>query len=304
VLSTLWAGGTVVLQPRFSRSRYWPAAIEHRATVGSHVNFTTAALMADAVPSHRFRQWITPRFDVRQQQRFGLTLVAGWGMTETLVQVIVSRPGCSSVDGAIGRPSLAYGVHVEDDAGAPVAPGDAGHLLVRGERGVSLFKGYDGDDAATAQAFDARGLFGTGDRVRLCADGSILFEDRLKDVIKVGGENVSALEVEQAIARVPGVKEAAVVARPDPAYGETVVAFVVPAAGAPADLPARVAEECARRLAKFKVPREVRLLEALPRVGVGKVAKAVLRDALRQDAAALPQVLALARSTVAEEPAP
>ena len=105
-------------------------------------------------------------------------------------------------------------------------------------------------------------------------DGSIVFSERAKDVIKVGGENVSPAEVERAMLEVPGVREAAVVGRSDPAFGEVVVAFV---AGAGDDLAPRVAAHCAQVLAKFKVPREVVVVDALPRGNLGKIAKNELK---------------------------
>jgi len=299
VLSTMWAGGTVVLQPRFSRSRYWPAALRHAATVGSHVNFTTRVLSTDPVPAHAFRLWITPQMHEAQQAHFGIPFVAGWGMTEVLAQVIVSEPGWPAASGAIGRASLAYELRVEGDDGAAVRAPGSGHLLVRGVPGLSLFREYDGDAPATAAAFDAAGFFATGDRVRLDTDGSIFFEERLKDVIKVRGENVSALEVEQVIARLDGIREVAVVGKPDLAYGEKVLAFVVPdppcGPAGNGDLVQRVRDECERRLSRFKRPHEVRVIEALPRIGVGKVAKSALRElALQEDgdrSTALPRSL-------------
>lgn len=278
-LATMFAGGTVVLQPRFSASRFWDVAIATRATVSSHVNFTVASVMRRPLDGHAFRRWITVREEHAVQRRLGIEMVAGWGMTEVLAQVVVSTPGLPAADGSIGRPSLAYRVRVEDDAGRPVAPGSAGHLVVHGVPGVSIFSRYDDDPQATAEAFDAQGGFRTGDSVELCVDGSIRFVERIKDVVKVGGENVSALEVEQFLARLPGVREAAVVGMPDALYGEVVVAFVVVEDG-PADPAPALIAACEAGLSRYKVPRRVWRVKALPRIGVGKVAKAALRQAL------------------------
>ena len=112
------------------------------------------------------------------------------------------------------------------------------------------------------------------------------FGDRIKDVLKVGGEGVSASEIEAVVARTPGVRECAVVARADDTYGEVPVAFVVPKPDLSPEergaLPAAIIARCAEQLAKFKVPREARLIEAMPMVGFGKVAKARLREMARE----------------------
>lgn len=282
MLSTMWAGGTIVLQPGFSGSRYWPVAMKHRATVGSHVHFTLAALRARPVPRHAFRLWVTSTHDRAAMAHYGVDMVAGWGMTEVLVQVLVSRPEQGALTGGIGRPSLFYGIKVVDDAGAEVRPGEVGNLLVKGVRGLSVFREYDGDSAATEASFDSQGFLLTGDRVRLKEEGWYEFTDRSKDVIKVRGENVSAAEVESVILRVPGVREVAVVGKPCDMQGETVVAFVGHAVDLVPEqvqaLSGTIREHCARHVARFKIPGEVHLVPRLPRIGIGKVAKATLRE--------------------------
>lgn len=280
--STMWAGGTIVLQPRFSRSRYWPVALKHKATVGSHVHFTLAALRSEQVAAHSFRRWVTAMHDHAAAAHYGVDLVAGWGMTEVLTQVLVSRPEQGTLAGGIGRPSLYYDVKVVDDDGRPVRPGEAGNLLVKGLRGMSIFSEYDGDIAATDASFDDQGFFMTGDRIRLHEDGWFAFTDRVKDVIKVRGENVSAAEVEAAVLKVPGVREVAVVGKPCPMQGEVVVAFVGHLSALSDQqmeaLPEAIREHCARNLAQFKIPTEIHLVAKLPRIGIGKLAKATLRE--------------------------
>lgn len=282
-LPALWAGATVVLQPRFSASRFWPVALEHRATVTTQVLFTINALKQAPVPAHRFRQWCAARHEPAAQALFRVPCVLGaWGMTEMVGQPIVGDPAATPRPLSLGRASPAYDIHILDDDGRPVRPGQVGHLLVGGRRGVSIFAGYDGDAKATAEAFDEHGRFRTGDRVRLHDDGWIQFSDRTKDIIKVGGEGVSAAEIEAVVAAVPGVREVAVVAKPDPAYGEVPAAFVILAQDVASDRAAAIAEqiraECRTALARFKVPRDVIVVPDFPRVGFGKIAKAQLRD--------------------------
>ena len=179
---------------------------------------------------------------------------------------------------------------VEDDVlpvrdARAVEAGGTGHLLIRGVRGLSLFQEYLGNAKATADSFDPDGWFCTGDRVSLLPDGSIQFGDRDKDMLKVGGENVAASEIERVIAAVPGVHECAVVARKHLMLDEVPIAFVLPTPDCAPDLAARVRTACAAQLADFKHPREVRVVDALPRSTLEKIAKAELRRRLADEAA-------------------
>jgi crotonobetaine/carnitine-CoA ligase len=281
-LPTLWAGATVLLQPRFSASRYWPSAIEHKATLGSQVLFTSRLLAQQDVPPHHFRQWTDavcrPEFDIH----FKLRTIGGWGMTEMVAQPIITDPTLPSIPHTIGRPSTAYDLRVVDDTGHALESTGKGQLLVRGVRGVSIFAEYFKDPKATSEAFDAEGYFLTGDIVKLHHHGALEFSERSKDVIKVGGEGVSAAEIEQVIGQVSGVLEAAVVARSDAHFGEVAIAFIRIKADASADCVQRIMTHCQATLAKFKVPREVIVLEDFPRVGFGKLSKARLREMARE----------------------
>ncbi len=279
----IWIGGTVVLQPRFSASRFWPDSLKYRATLTSQVGFTTVVLGKQEIPkNHHYRQWIVSHHDPDFPVRFGVkTCIGSYGMTELISPVIVGDPWSAPRPGSLGRPSLAYTIRVVDDEGRPVKPGTQGNLLIGGVRGLSIFQEYYGNPAATKDAFDADGFFRTGDVVTAHDDGWIQFGDRAKDVIKVGGEGVASSEIEAVMRKVPGVREAAAVGKPDPTYGELVVAFVELEASAPPDISERILERCRASLAKFKVPREIIVLDALPLVGNGKIHKVKLRDSLK-----------------------
>ena len=162
----------------------------------------------------------------------------------------------------------------------PTEVGDTGNLAIKGIPGLSLFTEYLHNEKATRESFDEHGFFLTGDRVTRLENGFIRFGDRAKDMLKVGGENVAASEIEQVIAVVAGVREAAVVAKKHPMLDEVPVVFIIPhggVAGAAPDLHDRVMAACRNGLADFKVPREIRLVDDMPRSTLEKVAKAELR---------------------------
>ena len=275
VLATLWAGGTVVLLPRFSASRFWPLSLQHRASFTSMVPFCVKALAAQEVPAeHGYRAWGNAIWSQALETRYRLGILGWWGMTEMVTHPIVGDPGKPGREGAIGRAAPEYQVAVQREDGSPVAPGEPGHLLVRGVRGLSIFAEYLNDPAATEASFDAQGFFRTGDLVVPHADGFIQFVERAKDVLKVGGENVGAAEIEAVIRRLPGVADVAVVGQSHPMLHEVPVAFVVaPRAGVADDILAA----CRAALAPFKVPREVVVVADLPRGTIEKVSKVALR---------------------------
>ncbi len=283
VLASLWVGASVVLQPRFSASRFWPISLKHGATWSSMVPFCAKALLDQPRPqAHSYRFWGNGVCEPAWDHAFGVKTIGWWGMTETVSHGVVGSPHQSDAPMSMGRPSPGYEIHVLDDDGQPVGPGEVGELFVRGQPGVSLFLEYASDPVATAAAFREDGLFATGDRIRLGENGFLYFVDRAKDMLKVGGENVATSEIEQVIAGVPGVAEAAVVGMSHPMLDEVPVAFVIPLAGESRDaLCARIESACSATLAAFKRPREIRIVDSLPRSTLEKVAKAVLRAMLK-----------------------
>jgi len=285
ILATLWAGGSAVVQPRFSASRFWPVSLRHRCTWLSVIPFCIRALMNQEVPAHHYRLWGAGVCSPPTDERFKVKTIGWWGMTETITHGTVGHVQHANVPMSIGRPAPEYQIHVLDPEGRPVGPGETGDLLVGGVRGLSLFLEYLNNPQATADSFNAQGLFMTGDRVKRLPDGSLAFSDRSKDMLKVGGENVAASEIEAVIITVPGVREVAVVAKRDPMYDEVPVAFVLhdpdaPGAGDRAALADRIQAVCTERLSGFKRPREVRVVDSLPRSTLEKVAKAELRRLL------------------------
>ncbi len=281
MLSTHWSGGTLVVQPRFSSSRFWEVSLKHGITWGSTIPFAFKALMGQPVPEHSYRFWGTAAHLPAVGAHFGVDTIGWWGMTETLTHGIVTDPDQPGPHGTIGRVAPEYEIEIRADDGSLVDAGGSGQLFIRGVRGVSMFKEYYGNDEANAAAFDEAGWFDTGDIVRADDDGWLFFSDRAKDMLKVGAENVAASEIESVILQTGLVAEVAVVAQKHHMLDEVPVAFVIPAPGAPADEVAeRIIDHCTELLADFKVVRDVHVVDELPRSTLEKVAKAELRARL------------------------
>lgn len=282
VLATLWAGGTAVVLPRFSSSRFWQISLEHRCTWFSMVPFCARALMDQEVPPHHYRLWGNGVCEPPTDPHFRVRTLGWWGMTETITHGTIGSAHLPCASLSMGRPAPEYQIRVEVE-GRPAEPGETGDLAIRGVRGLSLFAEYLDNPQATAESFDVDGFFQTGDRVTVGADGWLYFADRSKDMLKVGGENVAASEIELVIITVPGVAEAAIVGRKDPMLDEVPVAFVLAPGLEPAQraaLASAVQDACRDALADFKRPREVRVVEELPRSTLEKVAKVELRKLL------------------------
>jgi carnitine-CoA ligase len=278
-LATLWAGGTIVLQPRFSASRFWPVSVECGCTFTVMMRFCLTALDRQEIPNHRYRLWNYGMLDPALGQRYRVRTNASWGMTEVVTEGTISEASLPCALGGIGRPAPEYQIRIVDDDGQSVGPGAIGHLEVRAQRGVGLFLEYYDDPAGTEAAFTGDGFFRTGDLVVQVEDGSLRYVARAKDMLKVGGENVAAAEIERVIAGVDGVREAAVVGKPHEFLTEIPVAFVlleedvVDRDG----VLAAIATACEIKLASFKRPREIRFVHELPRSVNEKVAKRELR---------------------------
>jgi crotonobetaine/carnitine-CoA ligase len=273
-----------VIQPRFSASRFWSVALEHGCTWTSTIPFCMKALLEHEIPKqHKFRLWGTAVNEPAASAAFGVKIIGWWGMTETITHGIVGEIDQPNIPMSIGRAATEYTIRITDDDGRPTEVGDTGNLSIKGVPGLSLFVEYLHNEKATSESFDEHGYFLTGDRVTLLDRGYIKFADRAKDMLKVGGENVAASEIEQVIALVPGVREAAVVGKKHPMLDEVPVVFIIPHAGVdamPQDLHDKVISACRNALADFKVPREIRFVDAMPRSTLEKVAKAELRKML------------------------
>ena len=211
------------------------------------------------------------------QTRTGHTILERYGMSETVM--LTSNP-CRPSDGqrrggTVGFPLPGVGVRVMDDRGLPVPAGDIGHIQVHGP---NVFQGYWRMPEKTADEFTSDVWFKTGDVGRIDADGYVTIVGRSKDLIISGGYNVYPAEIESVLNEMPGVGESAVIGVPHPDFGEAVVAVVVAKPGADAPKPAELIGTLKKRIANFKVPKQVFVVPDLPRNAMGKVQKNLLRE--------------------------
>jgi crotonobetaine/carnitine-CoA ligase len=282
IWTTLGVGGTVVLQPKFSASRFWEVVAKHSVTHISLIPFVFKAVADQPVPEHTIKVGAFGLVMPILEDWLKMRVVASWGMTETVTHATQTRPDEPYPDMSMGKPTPGYEFMIMDpDTLEPVADGEIGELWVRGTRGIQLFLEYFDNPEANAAAFTEDGWLRTGDRVRMGERGNFFYTDRDKDALKVGGENVSAREVEDVIRQVPGLDDLAVVAKSHEMLDMVPVAFVVRGAfaeGTDDELGARIIEHCKANLSNFKVPRAVYFLDELPEATLGKVAKNRLRE--------------------------
>ena len=197
-----------------------------------------------------------------------------YGATETGIVTNLRPTFLRDKRTCVGTPFAATEVELRDEDGRPVGPGEVGELF---SRSPYLFTGYHERPDETAAAVDPRGWATVGDLAVRDEDGFYFIVDRKKDMIISGGFNVYPREVENVILDIDGVADAAVIGVPDAQWGESIVAYVTPHRGGGVDAQA-VMDACRTDLASFKVPREVRFVDALPRNAGGKVLKRDLRE--------------------------
>ena len=204
------------------------------------------------------------------------TPVQVFGMAEGLVNMTHLDDPADVIRETQGRPvSPGDEIKIVDDEGREVAPGEVGELLTRGPYTI---RGYYKAEEHNRTAFTPEGFYRTGDMVRRHPSGNLVVEGRKKDMINRGGEKISAEEIENLILSHDGVHMVAVVAMPDPVMGERSCAFVILKPGRTLTLPELSAFLLDKRIAKFKLPERLELVQSFPLTGVGKVSKKDLRE--------------------------
>lgn len=282
VMNALMAGAEAVIAGGFHASTFWDQVRRHGATfttmAGAMARFLQAAEPSANDRDHSLRKvCIAPiAADVGAfLERFGIAeCCTGYGSTEAGSPLAspVGRP-----PGSIGWPRPEWSARVVDEHDVDVPDGAVGELLIRGNESWVMMSGYHGRPTDTAHAW-RNGWFHTGDGVRRGPTGEFFLVDRVADVIRRRGENISSQEVESVLAEAPGVAAVAIVGVPSEHTDSEVLALVVPISGQTIE-PEALVRFAAARLPYFMVPRYVRAIDDLPRTPTGKVRKAALRDA-------------------------
>ena len=283
--SAIWAGASVALMPAFSASRFLAQAKRHQAT---HASLFAAPMRmilargAEPVEGLRLEHcWFAQNVTSQQHAQLGELLGCAprqlYGMTETIPAVLSDRLDDLADPSSMGRVTPGCAVQVQDEDGNETASGEVGEVAVAGEPGISLFKGYMDDPETTSASF-RNGWFLTGDRARRDKHGRHYFAGRHSEILKVAGENVSVVEIEQHLAEHPDVLEAAVVGRPDAMRDEVPVGYVVAADPSAPPSQESLRRWCEERLSKPKRPQSFTLLDELPRTSVGKIRKFLLAE--------------------------
>jgi long-chain acyl-CoA synthetase len=282
VLSPLAAGGCTSITGRFSPATFFDTVEAVRPTYFSAVPAIYA--MLSALPDDVDPDTSSVRFAVcgaapmpaeliaRFEQRYGPTIIEGYGLSECTCAATINPIDGLRKPGTVGLPLPGVEVALLDRDGR-ATPDGRGEVIVRGP---NVMRGYLGKPDETARTLEG-GWLHTGDVGYFDADGYLVLVDRVKDMIIRGGENIYPKEIENVLYGHPQVLEAAVVGRQHAVLGEEPVAFVAlrePGSATPVEL----LELCSESLARYKVPRDVIVLDVLPKNAVGKIAKPELRD--------------------------
>jgi crotonobetaine/carnitine-CoA ligase len=274
--------GVAAIGERFSVSRYWDEMRALQATVFDFMGATLTMLWKQP-PGPRDREHVArlgwgvplPAWAPEFEARFGCRLVELYGSTEAGAMIFSPLDQPRRI-GSCGKPIGPFELRLLDESGVEVPVGQPGELVIRPLEPSIMMAGYYGMPQATLDAFRGQ-WFHTGDVLRRDADGYLYFVGRRKDMVRRRGENISAAEVEMVIENHPDVLECAVFGVPSEMTEEDVMACVVARPGRRIEPPALV-EYCAGHMARFMVPRYIRLMAALPRTPTDKAEKFRLRE--------------------------
>ncbi|HEY3304317.1 MAG TPA: AMP-binding protein [Candidatus Binatia bacterium] len=284
-LAMISVGGSLVLREKFSASHFWDEVREYGVTTSSLMRTIPTILLNQPERSDDSQNplrlavaLLPPDLHLRFEQRFDLTVVGSYSLTEDILSVLGPTAKTKRKLGSCGLPAApeAHRLRITDEAGNDLPPGKLGEIV---KQSPAVMRGYYKNPAATAEALREGWLY-TGDLGYIDDDGFLYFIDRKKDMIKRGDENVSAEEVERVLNSHPQIAESAVVGVADPIRQEEIKACVVlkPPATAETVSPEAIWSFCRERLAAFKVPRYIEYHDSLPKTSSVKVQKSLLRE--------------------------
>lgn len=281
-MPVLLCGAKMVLTDKFSASRFWQEIIQEGCTafyyIGEMMRILLKMTTADDARGSQLRiGWgigASARDFAEFELRFGVPLGTGYGSTEANVPCY--RPRGSKKTASVGRVVPGFEIRIANQFGEPVPTGTTGEILIRSSEPYALMLGYDGNPAETLKALHDL-WFNSGDAGYLDADGDLFFMGRVKDSIRVCGENISAFEVEEAISAVDGVLEVAAIAVPSELGGDDLKIVVVARDDAKLT-PEKLIAHAQSQLPRYSIPRYVEFVPALPKTATNKVQKNVLRE--------------------------
>jgi long-chain acyl-CoA synthetase len=287
-LSPLLAGGRVTIAGRFSPTQFWNRVEQSGATYFSAVP-TIYTMLAQLPPEvapdtssvrHAICGAAPASVELLEkfESRYGIPIIEGYGLSEGSCASTVNPLHGTRKPGTVGLPLPGQKIRIADANGDPVAAGEAGEVLIQGP---NVMRGYLNRPEDTAKTL-VDGWLHTGDIGRLDEDGYLVLVDRAKDMIIRGGENIYPKEIETVAYQLPEIAEAAVVGKASAVYGEEPVLFIAPNTGVVLDTDL-VRAHLARKLAKYKLPVEITILDELPKNPVGKLDKPSLRKKLLAD---------------------
>ena len=288
-MSALLAGASMALMDRFSASQYFYKCIEYQCSIASLFAAPMRMILAQPIDSSQkknglrivlYAQNLTETQMQQWQQRFGDHLCQLWGMTETMGPPLMNPLHGKRLNRSIGKPVGDYRILLANESGEIDPQITEGQIVVQGEPGKTIMLGYFKNAEATNQTLRDGWLY-TGDNAHKDDQGYYFFVDRLKDMIKRSGENVSAGEVESVILDHSDVYECAVIGMADEIRDEEIVAIVVcqPDIQQSQDqLAKQLLALCQSRLAKFRVPGKILFRTSLPKTSVGKIQKHLLKS--------------------------
>ena len=282
IYTSLCKDGSIVLVESFKTDLFWDHIRRFKVDVTSLLGATVPFLLKQP-PSpqdhtHGLRAVIVAPIDenaIEFGKRFGVEVYGIYSMTEMSIPMFCG-PDLDRV-GQCGRPREGVQVKIVDENDLQVEDGGSGELVVRCDEPWTMTHGYLNNPAATAEAW-RNGWFHTGDLFRRDPDGVYVFMDRMKDLVRRRGENISSFEVETAISQFAGVREVAIVAAKSEFSEDEILAVICPTPGAAIDL-AQLIEFLRPRLPHFMIPRFIRVVDDLPRTTTQKIMKAELRSA-------------------------
>ena len=294
-MSALYAGGSTVVSPKFSATRFWEVVERFQVTSFGSVATMLSMLLSvswekravsgatSLVTRHsslRFAMCGSAPVPVevlrRFEEDFGVLVIEGYGLSESTCRSTFNPPNENRRPGSCGLP-IGNEMLVVDENDDPVNDGELGEIVLRGE---NIFKGYFRNPKATAEAFRG-GWFHTDDIGYRDADGFYYIADRKSDMIIRGGENIYPREIDDVLYRHPAVAHAAVIGVPDELYGEEVAAFVVLKEGASAT-DEDLIDYCREHLADFKCPKTLYFVDDIPKGPTGKLLKRELARLARE----------------------